>query len=82
MVSSKEIFQLILLNENFNLLLQVVTLIRIMFVVSVKTIVLAFVSVARISFHLLWPFEGQVIFNLHQHLVKWGIQGSVVGVSS
>ena len=56
MVSSKKIFQLSLLNENFNLLLQVITLVCIMFVISMETTVLAFVLLARISFHLLRPF--------------------------
>ena len=55
MVSSKENFQVSLLNENFNLLLQVLTLVRIMSVVSVEMTILAFVPLARISFHFLEP---------------------------
>ena len=81
MILSKEILQLSLLNEDFNLLFQVVTLIYVMLVISVETIVLAFVSFAMISFHLLCPFQGLVVLDLHQHLDKWGIQGSVVRIS-
>jgi len=50
--------------------------------VTVKMTVLAFVSLARISFHPFEPLQGWIVFNLHQHLVKQSIQGSIVEVSS
>ena len=40
-----------------------------MSMILMETIVLAFVSLARVSFHLHWPFQGQVILDLYQHLV-------------
>ena len=82
LVLSKEIFQFSLLNENFNLLLQVITLICVISVISVEATVITFILFVGISFHLFWPFQGLVVFDLRQHLVKWSIQGSVVGISS
>ena len=52
---------------------QVVTLVCVMPMISVETTVLAFVPFAKISFHLLWPFQGRVILDLYQHLIKQGI---------
>ena len=79
---SKEIFQFSVLNKNFNLLLQVITLIHVISVILVEVVVITFILFAGISFHLFWSFQGLVVFDLHQHLVKWSIQGSVVGILS
>ena len=53
-----------------------------MSMVTMKTTVLFFVPLTRISFHPLGPLQGWIVFDLHLHLIKQSIQGSIVGVSS
>ena len=73
MIPSNEMPQLSLSNEILNLLLQVITLVRVMPMISMEVIVFILIALVRISFHLLWPLQGRIILNLHEHLIEWGI---------
>ena len=55
MISSKKISQLSLLDEIFNLLLQVIALIRVMPTISMEAAILILIALVGISLHLLWP---------------------------
>jgi len=68
MISSKKISQLSLPNEIFNLLLQVIALIRVMSVISMEVAILILIAHVGISLHLLWPLQGWFILDLHKHL--------------
>jgi len=73
MISSKKISQLSLLDEIFNLLLQVIALIRVMPVISMEATILVLITFVGISLHLLWPLQGWVILDLHKDLIKWNV---------
>ena len=73
MIPSNEVPQLSLSNEILNLLFQVITLVRVMPMISMEAIVFILIVLVRISFHLLWPLQGRIILNLHEHLIEWGI---------
>ena len=62
--------QLSLSDKVLYLLLQVITLIRVMPVISMKAAIFILIALFRISFHLLWPLQGWVILDLHKHLNK------------
>jgi len=62
--------QLSLSDKVLYLLLQVVTLVRVMPVISMKAAIFILITLVRISFHLLWPLQGSVILDLHKHLNK------------
>ena len=82
MISSKKISQLSLPDEILNLLLQVITFIHAMPMISMEVTILVLITLARISFHLLWPLQGWIILDLHKHLIKWNIQGRVMQILS
>ena len=65
--------QLSLPNKILNLLLQVITLDHVMAMISMEAIVFILIALVRIAFHLLWPLQGRIILDLHEHLVEWGI---------
>ena len=73
MISSNEMPQLSLSNEILNLLLQVIILVRIMAMISMEARVLVLIALVRITCHLLWPLQGRIILDLHEHLIEWGI---------
>ena len=73
MIPSNEMPQLSLSNEILNLLFQVITLVRVMPMISMEAIVFILIALVRISFHLLWPLQGWIIYDLHKHLIEWGI---------
>ena len=53
MISSKKISQLSLLDEIFNLLLQIIALVCVMLVISIEAGILVFIALVWISLHLL-----------------------------
>ena len=82
MISFKKIPQLSFPNEILNLLIQVITFICIMLMISMETAILVLIALVGISLHLLWPLQGWVILDLHKHLIKWSIQGRIMLTSS
>ena len=81
MISSKKIPQLSLPNKILNLLLQIIAFICVMPVISMEVAIFVLIVLIR-TLHLLWPLQGWVILDLHQHLIKWNIQGCVMLTSS
>ena len=69
---SDELLQLPLFNKGFNLLFQVVTIGRVMTVVSVETAILILRVFVGISLQLSEVSQGLLIFDLHQNLIYWG----------
>ena len=65
--------QLSLSDEILNLLFQVITFVRVMPMVPMEATVFILIALIRISFHLLWPLQGKIVFDLHEHLIEWGI---------
>ena len=72
MIPSNEVPQLSLSNEILDLLLQVITLVRVMPMISLEATILILIALVRISFHLFWPLQGRIILDLHEHLIEWG----------
>jgi len=70
MISSNKMPQLSLSNKILNLLLQVITLIRVMAMIFMEATVLILIALVRIAFHLLWPLQGRIILDLHEHLIE------------
>ena len=70
MIPSNEMPQLSLSNEILNLLFQVITLVRVMPMISMEAIVFILIALVRISFHLLWPLQGWIIYDLYKHLIE------------
>ena len=70
MIHSNEIPKLSLSNEILNLLFQVITLVRVMPMISMEVIVFILIVLVRISFHLLWSLQGRIIHDLHKHLIE------------
>ena len=62
--------QLSLSNKILNLLFQVITLIRVMAMIFMEATVLSLIALVRIAFHLLWPLQGRIILDLHEHLIE------------
>ena len=62
--------QLSLPNKILNLLLQVITLVRVMVMISMEATIFILITLVRIAFHLLWPLQGRIILDLHEHLVE------------
>ena len=73
MIPSNKIPQLSLSDEILNLLFQVVTFILVMPMVPMEVTVFILIALIRISFHLLWPLQGRIVLDLHEHLIEWGI---------
>ena len=73
MILSNEMPQLSLSNEILNLLFQVITLVRVMPMIPMEAIVFILIALVRISFHFLWPIQGRIVLDLHEHLMEWGI---------
>ena len=65
--------QISLSYEILNLLFQVVTFVRVMPMVLMEATVFILITLIKISFHLLWPLQGRIILDLHEHLIDWGI---------
>ena len=62
--------QLSLFNKILNLLLQVITLIHVMAMNFMEATVPILIALVRIAFHLLWPLQGRIILDLHEHLIE------------
>ena len=69
---SDELLQLPLFNKGFNLLFQVVTIGRVMTVVSVEAAILILRVFVGISLQLSEVSQGLLIFDLHQNLIYRG----------
>ena len=69
---SDELLQLFLFNKGFNLLFQVVTIGRVMTVVSVEAAILILRASVGISLQLSGVGQGFIVFNLHQDLIYRG----------
>ena len=67
-----ELLQLPLFNKGFNLLFQVVTIGRVMTVVSVEATILILRAFVGISLQLSEVSQGLLIFDLYQNLIYWG----------
>ena len=70
MISSKEISQLSLPDEIFNLLLQIETHVRVIPMVSVEAAILVPIALAGISLHFLRSLQGRIVLDLHENLFK------------
>ena len=78
MISSRKIPQLSLPDEILYLLLQIITLVCVMPVISMEVAILILIALIRISLHLLWPLQRWVILDLHKYLIKCNTQGRVM----
>ena len=56
MIPSNEVPQLSLSHKILNLLLQVITFIRVMPMAPMEATILTFIALIGITLHLLWPF--------------------------
>ena len=65
--------QLSLFDKILDLLFQVITFVRVMPMVPMEATIFILIALIRISFHLLWPLQGRIILDLHEHLIEWGI---------
>ena len=65
--------QLSLFDKILDLLFQVITFVRVMPIVPMEATIFVLIALIRISFHLLWPLQGRIVLDLHEHLVEWGI---------
>ena len=65
--------QLSLFDEILNLLFQVITFVRVMPMVPMEATIFILIALIGISFHLLWPLQGRIVLDLHEHLIEWGI---------
>ena len=65
--------QLSLSDEILNLLFQVVTFVYVMPMVSMEATIFILIALIKISFHLLWPLQGRIVIDLHEHLIEWSI---------
>ena len=65
--------QLSLSNEILDLLFQVITFARAMPMIPMEMTIFILIALISISFHLLWPLQGRIVFDLHEHLIEWGI---------
>ena len=74
MLSSREISQLSLSYEIFNLLFQIVTFVRVVPMVSIETTIHVPIALVGISFHFLRLLQGMIILNLHENLLKGHVQ--------
>ena len=70
MISSKEISQLSLPDEIFNLLLQIETHVHVIPMVSVEAAILVTIALAGISLHFLQSLQGRIVLDLHENLFK------------
>ena len=66
---SDELLQLFLFNKGFNLLFQVVTIGRVMTMVSVEAAILILRASVGISLQLSGVSQGLLVFDLHQNLI-------------
>ena len=73
MILSKEIPQFSLPDEIFYLLLQIETLIYVMFMVSVEAAILVPIVLVGISLNFLQPLQGRIVLDLHENLFKWHV---------
>ena len=78
MSSSKEIFQLSLSYKIFNLLIQIVTFICVVPIVSMEATILVPIALVGISLHFLRPFQGRIILDLYKDLLKRHVQWRVL----
>ena len=46
--------------------------------ISMEATIFVLIALIGVSLHLLWPFQGWVVLDLHEYLIKQGIQGRVV----
>ena len=65
--------QFSLFDEILNLLFQVITFVYVMPMVPMEATLFILIALIRISFHLLWPLQGRIVLDLHEHLIEWGI---------
>ena len=66
---SDKLLQLPLFNNGFNLLFQVVTIGRVMTMVSVEAAILILQTFIGISLQLFGVSQGLLVFDLHQNLI-------------
>ena len=78
MFSSKEIFQLSLSYKIFNLLIQMVTFVRVVPIVSMEAAILVPIALVGVSLHFLRPFQGRIVLDLHKDLLEWHVQWRVL----
>ena len=62
--------QLSLFDEILNLLFQVITFVRVMPMVPMEATIFILIALIGISFHLLWPLQGRIVLDLHEHLIE------------
>ena len=65
--------QLSLFDKILDLLFQVITFVHVMPMVPMEATIFILIALIRISFHLLWPLQGRIVLDLHEHLIEWGI---------
>ena len=73
MIPPNEVPQLSLSNEILDLLLQIITLARVMPMISMEATIFILIALIRIFFHHLCPLQGRIILDLYEHLIEWGI---------
>ena len=78
MLSSKEISQLSLSYNSFNLLFQIVTFVHVLPMVSMEAAILVPIALVEISLHFLRPLQGRIILDLHENLLKGHVQWRVL----
>ena len=78
MIPSNEMPQLFLFDKILYLLFQIIALVRVMPMISMKAAIFVFIVLMVISFHLFWPLQGEVILDFHKYLIKSIIKGCVV----
>ena len=80
MSSSKEISQFSLLDEIFNLLVQIIAFVRVMPMVPVEAAILVPIALVGISLYFLWPLQRRIVLDLHKNLFKRHVQGRVLQI--
>ena len=62
--------QLSLFDKILNLLFQVIIFVYVMPMVPMEATIFILIALIRISFHLLWPLQGRIVLDLHEHLLE------------
>ena len=70
MIPSNKVPQLSLSNEILDLLLQVITLVHVMPMISMEATIFVLIALVGVFLHLLQPLQGRVILDLHKYLIK------------
>ena len=78
MSSSKEISQFSLLDEIFNLLVQIIAFVRVMPMVPVEAAILVPIALVGISLYFLWPLQRRIVLDLYKNLFIRHVQGRIL----